>query len=88
MSTTATERKLGHVKFFNSIKGYGFIIPADENERAKGEGKKSVEKRLFPLILISPKEVFVHHTAIHCAGFKSLAEVRLLLLVVDRQLIN
>ncbi|KAI8139286.1 cold-shock' DNA-binding domain-containing protein [Fennellomyces sp. T-0311] len=29
MASTAA-RKLGHVKFFNSTKGYGFIIPAEE----------------------------------------------------------
>ncbi|KAI9490166.1 cold-shock' DNA-binding domain-containing protein [Zychaea mexicana] len=58
----AHPRKLGLVKFFNSTKGYGFIIPAEEEQQqlvATGQ---------------PPVEVFVHHTAITGGGFKSLAE--------------
>ncbi|CAO3635240.1 unnamed protein product [Cunninghamella blakesleeana] len=32
MSTTTESRKTGYVKFFNSVKGYGFIIPNDQEE--------------------------------------------------------
>ncbi|KAI9266624.1 cold-shock' DNA-binding domain-containing protein [Phascolomyces articulosus] len=64
VTTTTTPggplRKLGHVKFFNSTKGYGFIIPAEQLvETVAGQ---------------PPVEVFVHHTAITGGGFKSLAE--------------
>ncbi|KAI3651562.1 hypothetical protein MP228_002865 [Amoeboaphelidium protococcarum] len=53
------KRRSGHVKFFNSIKGFGFIIPDDPNElNANGVN-----------------EIFVHHTAIkNQGGFKSLGE--------------
>ncbi|KAI7878062.1 CSD-domain-containing protein [Lichtheimia hyalospora FSU 10163] len=30
-SASSAPRKSGHVKFFNSTKGYGFIIPAEES---------------------------------------------------------
>ncbi len=47
-----SEPKLtGKVKFFNSVKGFGFLIPDDEGP-----------------------EVFIHQTAIHANGFRSLAE--------------
>ncbi|KAG2221133.1 hypothetical protein INT45_004442 [Circinella minor] len=59
-STTGPIRKLGHVKFFNSTKGYGFIIPTEP---------------LVETIIGQPSiEVFVHHSAILGGGFKSLAE--------------
>ncbi|KAI8874805.1 CSD-domain-containing protein [Backusella circina FSU 941] len=32
MSESNTRHR-GHVKFFNSIKGYGFILPEDPNEK-------------------------------------------------------
>ncbi|KAF7722883.1 Y box binding protein 1 [Apophysomyces ossiformis] len=57
-------RKTGRVKFFNSTKGYGFIIPDDQ------AGKSNIED-----LGLFEAEVFVHHTAIHNnGGFKSLAE--------------
>ncbi|RCH87841.1 Y box binding protein 1, partial [Rhizopus azygosporus] len=28
-----TSRRKGHVKFFNSIKGYGFILPDNQDEK-------------------------------------------------------
>jgi cold shock CspA family protein len=52
-------RKTGRVKFFNSQKGFGFIIPDDPTE----------------INLNGRHEVFVHHTAIiNSGGFKSLRE--------------
>ena len=38
--TASTGRKTGRVKFFNSQKGYGFIIPNDFEEN-KLEGKRT-----------------------------------------------
>ncbi|KAF9931978.1 Y box binding protein 1 [Linnemannia zychae] len=60
MASTTT-RKIGKVKFFNSQKGFGFIIPSESTADAPlGDGKSFI---------------FVHHTAIHNdGGFKSLAE--------------
>ena len=40
--TASTGRKTGRVKFFNSQKGYGFIIPNDFEEN-KLEGKRAYE---------------------------------------------
>ena len=48
----ATDGKLeGTVKWFDPMKGFGFIVPAEGGD-----------------------DVFVHHTAIHAEGFRSLGE--------------
>ncbi|KAJ3204225.1 hypothetical protein HDU67_009700 [Dinochytrium kinnereticum] len=58
----------GTVKFFNSQKGYGFIIPDDREV----EGKQKQPNRAFE----NTPPVFVHHSAITKpkSGFRSLAE--------------
>ncbi|ORY99048.1 hypothetical protein BCR43DRAFT_488633 [Syncephalastrum racemosum] len=62
----SSNRKRGRVKFFNSVKGYGFIVP-EESLNGGPKTNNPGDKRL--------EEVFVHHTAIHNGGgFKSLAE--------------
>jgi len=60
MSASNHSRKTGVVKFFNSQKGFGFIIPHDKApDNPQGNSD----------------EIFVHHTAIqNDGGFKSLAE--------------
>ncbi|KAF9942208.1 hypothetical protein KVV02_006847 [Mortierella alpina] len=60
MSASNHSRKTGVVKFFNSQKGFGFIIPHDKTpDNPQGNSD----------------EIFVHHTAIqNDGGFKSLAE--------------
>jgi cold shock CspA family protein len=82
MSTLeSNQRHKGHVKFFNSTKGFGFILPEtkDDENTDKTEGKNSHrDKTLKISYLLYSIEVFVHHTAIHNdGGFKSLAEVYL-----------
>lgn len=42
-SASSAPRKSGHVKFFNSTKGYGFIIPAEESGSPVVEGEKKRE---------------------------------------------
>jgi hypothetical protein len=37
--STPESRKTGRVKFFNSTKGYGFIIPDDQMGQSEVEGK-------------------------------------------------
>lgn len=46
-----SERHKGNVKWFDSVKGFGFIVPEAEGP-----------------------DVFVHQTAIHANGFRSLGE--------------
>eukprot|EP01083_Nonionella_stella_P185951 679580_1 len=50
-SSFGDDKKKGTVKWFNSEKGFGFIVDNDSND-----------------------EIFVHQTAIHSQGFRSLAE--------------
>jgi len=50
-STIGGNKRKGTVKWFNSEKGFGFVIDSENNE-----------------------EIFVHQTAIHAEGFRSLAE--------------
>ncbi|KAI8100118.1 uncharacterized protein BX664DRAFT_322921 [Halteromyces radiatus] len=58
---STSTRKTGQVKFFNSTKGYGFILPNDSSANLKDPN--------------TMEEVFVHHTAIqNNGGFKSLRE--------------
>ncbi|KAJ8653892.1 hypothetical protein O0I10_010459 [Lichtheimia ornata] len=60
-SASSAPRKSGHVKFFNSTKGYGFIIPAEESgspvvevfvhhTAINGEGFKSLAEVEYDLI--------------------------------------
>lgn len=51
----------GTVKFYNSQKGFGFILPADGG-----------------------KDVFVHVSALECAGFPGLAEGQKLQFELER----
>lgn len=41
-------RQRGRVKFFNSTKGYGFIIPDDQAGRPDIEGKRYILFGSFP----------------------------------------
>merc|ERR1712228_76927 len=50
-SSFGGDKRKGSVKWFNSEKGFGFIVDDENND-----------------------EVFVHQTAIHAQGFRSLAE--------------
>jgi cold shock CspA family protein len=47
----SAEKLTGKSKFFDSVKGFGFLIPDDGSA-----------------------EVFVHQTAIHANGYRSLAD--------------
>ena len=76
-ASPSSSRHKGQVKFFNSTKGYGFILP-QSNDENDVEGKKyGIEKkRNFCIDFYLLLEIFVHHTAIHNkGGFQSLAEV-------------
>jgi len=50
----AQAKQTGKVKWFNSVKGFGFITPTSAKDQSE--------------------DLFVHQTAIHCEGFRSLAE--------------
>ncbi|KAF9955578.1 Y box binding protein 1 [Mortierella alpina] len=64
MSTPIPPRRSGVVKFFNSQKGFGFIIPHDKTPVSHDNPQGN-----------AVDEIFVHHTAIqNDGGFKSLAE--------------
>jgi len=53
------ERFIGVVKWFNTVKGYGFIGVCEKTEE-------------WPLP--QNKDVFVHYTGITASGYKKLAE--------------
>ncbi len=48
LNMNGTKRRSGHVKFFNSQKGYGFIIPNDPSE-VNVNGRRESECRLLAL---------------------------------------